>query len=1196
MPRYSIRSCSTNATANGHSNSFRQTGLVYKVNGACWEILSTIQGSTAQPGDISLDNIENSYSGTSACSDCTFSLNPRYNCVNGQCVQATNGTYGSLAACQSNCNQSTTAWVYQIIDCNGLIAGSVFHNSNGGLNNRGIIISNQCYRLSTPFQTNPPSNALNITNYTTYDNACPCQNNPAPGSGTTGVPTKYLFQQCSGTATVIGFRNQGDLTIGGSITINGQCYRVTSIFGNMDNPGNNYSNASICSCPGVIGGGGGSTGGGTGGGTFTGIGGGQGVNTGAGGGQGLLIGYMCTQQGCQIQYYDPAAGQEPQYFTLQECQTQCQAVGPNGTTGVNLVVGYICTNNGCSQIYYDPNTGQEAYSTLVACQNACTGGPQPPGPNGPTEPVLTVFPELVTGDGDESNPPGNGGPTPIDPCSEEFEPTEGQLLRLVTPIVVGGKESSQPGAVLDPDFYEYLIPECWRWKYKVCAKRPAGSQLGTPWRMEVCLRNLAEPPEWPYPMPGTFIRFECKAKDEPNIGPNAPKFEKWAVYHDGYGGTYSMFIESNSIYCGYTPTPGCASSGILINTYCIGVDQYGEYHDGKCGTYTQKIATNSKICGYKDPPPPPPAPTEDNTIKEIKTVAQAAPGVNVAVYVPISKEDKLDGIDINSYPLWSGNDSYLRNYYTSSLTDSSSLDYILNVYDKPLTSTTCSVELQYKIIYADYEGKGATDLGGLDSETLTKAMYTQYVHALLPHGETKFNFNGTDEDYVYIIDVSRSRFKQSMDPGNWQLTISSCSFTLNTGSNSVLSDMFTTSYGNASLTLIDNATKQITERGPIYITSKNYDVQIGTIEDGLYTTYISSSIASSSLIRTDVTHIVPGTSGGSNTAIVTGAEALPFVFTNATGSFFLTRNYQDTYNSETNTYEIGYSGNWTGSFTSSLGGVPFVPNIISGSLNGVWYTSYSNPLGNGKLKLGTFFAKPISYTTGSRTYNGFLKWGFNTNEGGVYECPNCQEFFVTASQNQLNVSGSISGPSFGYLMADSWGGTTIISTSSYTELTNGNILYPVRSDVFGRFYPNHGIIVLSGRKMDELGFNTNRSIDKHGYNTYRLFHAMELVLNQGLTDSSGDPLGFYGRSVDINYTTRCFVTLKTGHLNFSNNPTYTSGSEGEIIESFINQQKSYFTSIGLYNADKELLAIGKVSKPIMSSMTDESLFTVKVTY
>ena len=73
-------------------------------------------------------------------------------------------------------------------------------------------------------------------------------------------------------------------------------------------------------------------------------------------------------------------------------------------------------------------------------------------------------------------------------------------------------------------------------------------------------------------------------------------------------------------------------------------------------------------------------------------------------------------------------------------------------------------------------------------------------------------------------------------------------------------------------------------------------------------------------------------------------------------------------------------------------------------------------------------------------------------------------------------------------------------------------------------------------------------------------------------------------------------------MNYSNNPTYinTDATIGRIgkpyFDSFIYNPISYVTTIGLYNDNKDLLAVAKLSKPLQKSFNSEISITVKLEY
>ena len=67
--------------------------------------------------------------------------------------------------------------------------------------------------------------------------------------------------------------------------------------------------------------------------------------------------------------------------------------------------------------------------------------------------------------------------------------------------------------------------------------------------------------------------------------------------------------------------------------------------------------------------------------------------------------------------------------------------------------------------------------------------------------------------------------------------------------------------------------------------------------------------------------------------------------------------------------------------------------------------------------------------------------------------------------------------------------------------------------------------------------------------------------------------------------------------NFSNNPTFTSGSQGTFTHpTFFKDPKVYITTVGLYNDNNELLAVAKLSKPLLKTYNREALIRIKLEY
>lgn len=102
------------------------------------------------------------------------------------------------------------------------------------------------------------------------------------------------------------------------------------------------------------------------------------------------------------------------------------------------------------------------------------------------------------------------------------------------------------------------------------------------------------------------------------------------------------------------------------------------------------------------------------------------------------------------------------------------IDYVLDVYSpKNIIEGSigeCDTPI-FKIWYGDYEGQGTTDLGGADSETLTKGIYTQFANILLPCNQSKFSIDNSELDSIYVIDFQRKYYNDAIDPKTFEMTL-----------------------------------------------------------------------------------------------------------------------------------------------------------------------------------------------------------------------------------------------------------------------------------------------------------------------------------------------------------------------------------------------------------------------------------------
>ena len=219
---------------------------------------------------------------------------------------------------------------------------------------------------------------------------------------------------------------------------------------------------------------------------------------------------------------------------------------------------------------------------------------------------------------------------------------------------------------------------------------------------------------------------------------------------------------------------------------------------------------------------------------------------------------------------------------------------------------------------------------------------------------------------------------------------------------------------------------------------------------------------------------------------------------------------------------------------------------------------------------------------------------------GNFEIP----LLALSASGQLNATGSLphTGSTVLTLIDDSSATAATIGDSGkmYNIVSgsiNNGIHNPTSPVYYGLAYPDHGVLILDGNKLDaNLGFQTNTGSSSEGNNHFRLYHALS---GSGtlVNPSTSDTYGFLARNSEQVTSTHYFVRIKNAEYNFSNNPSYITGSVGSFSQtSFVGDPKVYITTVGLYNNSRELLAVAKLSKPLLKSFSREALIRVKLDY
>lgn len=140
--------------------------------------------------------------------------------------------------------------------------------------------------------------------------------------------------------------------------------------------------------------------------------------------------------------------------------------------------------------------------------------------------------------------------------------------------------------------------------------------------------------------------------------------------------------------------------------------------------------------------------------------------------------------------------------------------------------------------------------------------------------------------------------------------------------------------------------------------------------------------------------------------------------------------------------------------------------------------------------------------------------------------------------------------------------------------------------VFGLFYPDAGILVFDANKLKlVLGMPIVTASQAQGQNSKFMYNYM-----------SGSSY-FAARSEEKVNSTHYFVRITNKQFNFSNNPTFVSGSNGIFkFSSMLRNPSVYITTIGMYDDNNRLVAVAKLSKPLLKSFNREALVKVKLDY
>jgi hypothetical protein len=167
---------------------------------------------------------------------------------------------------------------------------------------------------------------------------------------------------------------------------------------------------------------------------------------------------------------------------------------------------------------------------------------------------------------------------------------------------------------------------------------------------------------------------------------------------------------------------------------------------------------------------------------------------------------------------------------------------------------------------------------------------------------------------------------------------------------------------------------------------------------------------------------------------------------------------------------------------------------------------------------------------------------------------------------------------------------TLISGSAGTAATS---LAGV-SGSYGLMFPDLGVILLNpkalslnsgsgGIALDDLQSANTNIANTNNYD--RIFGIVKGTSNSFTLQSE--------ETVSSRYF---FTRIKNNEYNYTTNPSIINNSGSLLYDTLINNPQTYFTTVGMYNDNNELLAVAKLSRPLIKDFTKEALVRIKLDY
>ena len=234
-----------------------------------------------------------------------------------------------------------------------------------------------------------------------------------------------------------------------------------------------------------------------------------------------------------------------------------------------------------------------------------------------------------------------------------------------------------------------------------------------------------------------------------------------------------------------------------------------------------------------------------------------------------------------------------------------------------------------------------------------------------------------------------------------------------------------------------------------------------------------------------------------------------------------------------------------------------------------------------------------------------MKWMISSsyNENGSM---NSRQLTITDRSGSNSFFSNSPTGEYGILYATGSGGTI---NSVHHVLTGSGASTAGGTANTGRYFPvglifyQAGIVVLTGSITTDHG--EGGILDDSAIGALSMAgggtKGMTTMLTGAAISSSADAIRSRINDLSFNNTVELnsvvyFCRASHNEYNFSSNPTYVNGSSIRVKANPGDVPITYITSVGLYNEQNQLLAVGKLSEPVRKDPSIELIFRARLDY